>query len=142
MLKRISFISLQSYDQVVQLTVYTAVLEKMNSIGQLFFSHRMLLITNYRLSHLKIKMMGAKSPKTNFIAEKQKELEKLLVGYGAFRNLLLILDYNFIKTTTAYVQFSKGCMYPCYRLRYFIFKSIQQILDFTFLTRIVSQTLS
>lgn len=63
----------------------------MNSIGQLFLSHRMLLITNYRLSHLKIKMMGAKSPKTNFIAEKQKELEKLLVGYGAFRNLLLTL---------------------------------------------------
>lgn len=85
------------------MTVYTAVLEKMNSIGQLFLSHRMLLITNYRLSHLKIKMMGAKSPKTNFIAEKQKELEKLLVGYGAFRDLLLILDYNFIKTTTAYV---------------------------------------
>lgn len=86
------------------MTVYTAVLEKMNSIGQLFFSHRLLLITNYRLSHLKIKMMGAKSPKTNFIAEKQKELEKLLVGYGAFRNLLLILDYNFIKTTTSFLK--------------------------------------
>lgn len=38
----------------------------------IFFSHQMLLIANYRLSHLKIRMMGAKSPKTNFIAEKKR----------------------------------------------------------------------
>lgn len=51
--------------------------------------------------------MGAKSPKTNFIAEKQKELEKLLVGYGAFRDLLLILDYNFIKQRRRMSSFLK-----------------------------------
>lgn len=72
MLKRISFISLQSYDYFVQVTVSTVVLEKINSVCQFFFSHQMLLIANYRLSHLKIKMMGAKSPKTNLIAEKKR----------------------------------------------------------------------
>lgn len=66
----------------------------------------MLLIANYRLSHLKIKMIGAKSPKTNFIAEK-KELGKLLVGYGAFRDLLLILGYNFIKQRRRMSSFLK-----------------------------------
>lgn len=106
MLKRISFISLQSYDYFVQVTVSTVVLEKINSVCQYFFSHQMLLIANYRLSHLKIKMMGTKSPKTNFIAEK-KELGKLLVGYGAFRDLLLILGYNFIKQRRRMSSFLK-----------------------------------
>lgn len=105
MLKRISFISLQSYDYFVQVTVSTVVLEKINSVCQFFF-HQMLLIANYRISHLKIKMMGAKSPKTNFIAEK-KELGKLLVGYGAFRDLLLILGYNVIKQRRRMSSFLK-----------------------------------